>query len=189
MHADIAGMLENLLRRATSLLPRKGRAVIEYYPGIPYRRLSLDELASLLGVSRSYVSELHEELVSNIVARSSVVSIEGNRVVVEDLHEALEIISILRENMFTVKAVVEYSEAVDRARIKELASDYVELVYLVEESIRDGMRLNNKIIRLWIKLATALELLSGRISEETAHILHVPFTPYVMRRGEEARQA
>lgn len=184
MYVDIVGMLEELLRKATSLLPKKGRVVIEYYPGIPYRKLSLDELANLLGVSKSYVKELYERLVNDIIARSNVESVEGNRIVVEDLHEALKIISILRENMFTVEAVIEHTETIDRTRIEEIASDYVKLVYLVEESIKEGRRLGDKIIRLWIKLATALELLNGRVSEETAYTLHIPFIPYIMRKEE-----
>lgn len=177
-----------LLEKALSILPRKGRVIIEYYPGLPYRRLSLNEIARLTGISIAEIKELHDN-VREIIAENIGEDVlwEENRIIVKDPYKALKIISILRENMLTVNARIEFYEEIDEEIVKDIASDYVKLTYTIEEYLKEQGIVDKDLVRLWIELATAIEMFSGKVSEETAHIFQVPFIPISSRKSNRSK--
>ena len=180
-------MLHKLLEKALNILPRRGRVIIEYYPGLPYRRLSLNEIARLTGISTAEIEELHNN-VRKIIAKNIGEDVlwEENRIIVKDPYKALKIISILREHMLTVNARIEFYEEIDEEIVKDIASDYVKLVYIIEEYIGKQGIVNKDLVRLWIELATAIEILSGKVSEETARIFQVPFIPISSKKSNRS---
>ena len=141
-----------------------------------------------MGISIAEIKELHNN-VREIIAKNIGEDIlwEENRIIVKDPYKALKIISILRENMLTVNARIEFYEEIDEEIVKDIALSYIKFIYIIKECLGKQSIVNKDLVRLWIKLATAIEMLSGKVSEETAHIFQVPFIPMSIRKSNRSR--
>ena len=71
--------------------------------------------------------------------------------------------------------------------MEKISTEYIKLLSHIESTVKNGEEpLDEGLLKLWIQLATAIELLGGRVSESTAHILQIPFIP--QPKKEESRK-
>lgn len=181
---SVLNILKDMLDNVMNILPKKGKVIVEYESGIPYMALGERELARMLEVDYQTIRRIHAKTVSKItrINPETVKRVGRGKLVVESIEDAIKVISLLRQNLFTVKAEViledRERESITLTDLEKLTADYIKLLSYIESTTKsEGKPLDDKLLRLWIQLATAIELLSGKVNETTAHILQVPFIP------------
>ena len=179
---SVLDILKEMLDNVMNILPKKGKVIVEYESGIPYMALGERELARMLELDYQTIRRIHAKTVSKItrINPETVKRVGRGKLVVESIEDAIKVISLLRQNLFTVKAevILEDRESITPIDLEKLTADYIKLLSYIESTTKsEGKPLDDKLLKLWIQLATAIELLSGKVNETTAHILQVPFIP------------
>ncbi len=188
---SVLSILEEMLNRIKNLLPKEGKVIIEYESGIPYMALGEKELAKVLGIDYKTLRSMHAKTVKK-VTRINPIAIKRvgrGKLVVENIEDAIKVISLLRQNLFTVKAEVLIKEPKKKPKkvvdLEKLSTEYVKLLTYLESVARGEEELDDKLIKLWIQLATAMEILGRKVDEKTAHIFQVPFIPYATKEKKK----
>ncbi len=171
---ELQGIVKEVLSSISS-----GGVVIKFYPGVPTRRLSLSELASILRTNVVDVKKLLDRVLSYVKLRYNVRIIDDYTMLVEDLATAIEVISIMRLGFFYVEAYVDKLVLVNRDKIREVLSKYIDITSRLEELILKG-DVDLSIISLWVRAASAIEIALGKVNGFTASMLHVPFTSKII---------
>jgi len=190
---SVLDILKEMLDNVMNILPKKGKVIVEYESGIPYMALGERELARMLELDYQTIRRIHAKTVSKItrINPETVKRVGRGKLVVESIEDAIKVISLLRQNLFTVKAevILEDRESITPIDLEKLTADYIKLLSYIESTTKsEGKPLDDKLLKLWIQLATAIELLSGKVNETTAHILQVPFIPKSEKKKETRPQ-
>ncbi len=173
--ASIDARLQSIVEEVLSSITSSGGVLIKFYPGVPTRRLSLSELASILGTNVVAVKKLLDRVLSYVKGKYNVRIIDDYTMFVEDLATAIEVISTMRLSFFYIEAYVDKLVVVNRNKIREVLLKYIDITSSLEKLAARG-DVDSSIISLWVKAASAIEIAFGKVNGFTASMLHVPFT-------------